>query len=114
MMSNRCSLKSFFLILPLIFISAGCLTLGDDFKSSTNWIEVDRTSKGSTQKLLGEPYSAGWTSDGETWTYGHYVFRLIGARRYKYKELKFYWNPDGTVKSYSFNSSFPADKSLKP
>ena len=65
-MSNRFSLKTIFLILPLIFISAGCLTLGDDFKSSTSWIAVDGTSKGSTQKLLGEPYSAGWTSEGET------------------------------------------------
>ena len=42
-----------------------------------------------------------------TWTYGYYRYKLVGVS--STKELKLYWNPDQTVRNFSFNSSFPED-----
>lgn len=86
---------------------AGCVTNGDDFKSETNWIKENQTKQADVRMLLGEPYSVGNSVGKPTWTYGYYRYKLIGKSHQK--ELKIYWNPDGTVSHYSFNSSFPDD-----
>jgi hypothetical protein len=59
------------------------------------------------EMVLGEPTSVGNSSGVSTWTYGYYSYRLIGES--SVKELKFYWSPEKTVRSFSFNSSFPDD-----
>ena len=96
-----------FIITTVIFLS-GCATTGSDFPSDLNWIKENQTTKQDVRMLLGEPYSVGNSSGTATWTYGFYKWRLVGTRHTK--ELKFYWNGNGTVSRYSFNSSFPSDK----
>jgi outer membrane protein assembly factor BamE (lipoprotein component of BamABCDE complex) len=86
---------------------AGCVTNGNDFPSDVKWIQDGKTKQPDVKRLLGEPYSVGNSGGKPTWTYGFYRYKLIGKSLQK--ELKFYWNPDGTVNSFSFNSSFPED-----
>lgn len=85
----------------------GCVTNGNDFPSDVKWIQEGKTKQGDVKGILGDPYSVGNTSGKATWTYGYYRYKLIGKSMQK--ELKFYWNPDGSVNSFSFNSSFPED-----
>lgn len=95
---------SLFLLLAL---AVGCVTNGKEFKSETSWIKKDVTTKDNVKNLLGQPYSVGNSGGKETWTYGYYRYKLIGKS--SQKELKFYWNANGKVDDFSFNSSFPSD-----
>jgi hypothetical protein len=90
----------------------GCVTNGDDFPSDLTWIKEGVTKKSDVKSILGEPYSVGSSSGRPAWTYGYYRYKLIGKSTQK--ELKFYWNPDETVSSYSFTSSFPEDITRQP
>jgi hypothetical protein len=89
------------------FALVGCVTEGRDFRSDTTWIKPNKTNMQDVQLLLRDPYSVGNSSGRPTWTYGFYKYQLIGTSHQK--ELKFYWNPDGTVANFSFNSNFPDD-----
>lgn len=89
------------------FAAAGCVTEGKDFRSETKWIKEGQTKQGDARMLLGEPHSVGNSGGKPTWTYGFYRYKLIGKSTQK--ELKLYWKPDGTVETFSFNSSFPED-----
>lgn len=91
------------------FGSTGCVTNGDEFRSETSWIKEGVTKQSDVKMLMGEPYSVGNSSGKPTWTYGYYRYRLFGKSHQK--EMKFYWNPDGTVSHYSYTSSFPGDTS---
>ena len=90
-------------------VLGGCVTNGRDFKSDTQWIKESKTKKADVQMVLGEPYSVGNSAGRPTWTYGYYHYQLVGKSQQK--ELKLYWNDDGTVNTFSFNSSFPEDTS---
>jgi hypothetical protein len=98
------------LLAGLLFLStlvAGCVTNGDYFKSETSWIRENETKQSDVRMILGNPYSIGHSQGKPTWTYGFYRYKLFGKSFQK--ELKFFWNPDGTVSFFSFNSSFPED-----
>jgi hypothetical protein len=95
------------LALPLVVSLAGCVTEGRDFRSDMTWIKDKQTKQSDVKLMLGEPYSIGNSAGRPTWTYGYYHYKLIGKSLQK--ELKFYWNPDGSVDTYSFTSSFPED-----
>ena len=88
---------------------SGCVTRGDNFSSDLAWIKKDKTTQQDVSSLLGSPYSVGNTSGTKTWTYGYYSYKLFGDSYTK--ELKFYWDKNNSVKEYSFNSSFPEDRS---
>lgn len=86
---------------------AGCVTSGKYFASETSWIKNNQTRQEDVRSLLGKPFMVGNSGGSPTWTYGYYRYKLVGDSFTK--ELKFYWNPDRTVQSFSFNSSFPED-----
>lgn len=94
-------------VLVTLLLLGGCATRGIQFSSDTNWINESKTNKADVKSVLGEPYSVGYASEKPTWTYGFYQFRLFGQSFTK--ELKFYWNRDGTVSKYAYSSSFPED-----
>ncbi len=94
------------LVLSMLSV-AGCVTDGRDFNSDVTWIKEGKTTKQDVQLMLREPYSVGNSSGRPTWTYGFYRYKLIGKSQLK--ELKIYWNPTGTIDSFSFSSSFPDD-----
>lgn len=95
---------SWLLLLPLW----GCVTAGKDFNSETAWLKEGHTKQEDVRMVLGDPRSVGNALGKPTWTYGYYRYNLIGES--DSKELKLYWNPNGTLSHYSFNSSFAEDK----
>lgn len=98
-----CSMATMLLFLGL----TGCVTSGKYFASDTAWIKNNQTRQEDVKSLLGQPFMVGNSGGSPTWTYGYYRYKLVGESFTK--ELKFYWNPDRTVQSFSFNSSFPED-----
>lgn len=105
--------RALFLAAGLAVISiTGCVTNGDDFPSDLTWIKEGITKKSDVKSLLGEPYSVGNSAGKPSWTYGYYYYKLIGKSNQK--ELKFFWNPDDTVSTFSFTSSFTEDIVKQP
>lgn len=98
------------MVLTMGSMNTSCATAGKEFPSQMEWIKEGVTKKKDVQLVLGEPYSVGNSGGRETWTYGFYRYKLIGKSHTK--ELKVYWNPDGTVGSFSFTSSFPDDTAM--
>jgi outer membrane protein assembly factor BamE (lipoprotein component of BamABCDE complex) len=100
--------KKICLVVGLVLAVSGCVTNGQDFPANVEWIKMGETKKDDVRMLLGEPYSVGNSSGRHTWKYGYYRSKVVGKSMSK--ELKFYWNEDGTVKNFTFESSFPADR----
>ena len=85
----------------------GCVTQGENFPSETSWIHKGKTTQDQVKMMLGRPSAVGDSGGTRTWTYGYYQYQALKPARYK--ELKFFWDKNRTVKHYSFNSSFPRD-----
>ncbi len=92
-----------------VFFTYACATVGKDFSSeSLSWIILEKTTKNEVRSRLGEPFRVGVDDEKPTWTYGYYKYRAIGSTRTK--DLVFYFNDNFTVYSYTFSTSFPAEK----
>ena len=93
----------------LAVLPCGCVTVGHNFPSEQfTWIEKGQTTWQDVEQKMGEPFRAG-TDDGRlTWSYGYYKYSLFGQT--KTKDLVIYFNKNGTVSSYTFNTSFPDEK----
>ena len=94
-------------VLSLSMLTSACVTNGKYFGSDTAWIKANKTRQDDVRTLLGAPFMVGNSGGSPTWTYGFYRYKMVGESFTK--ELKFYWNLDKTVQSFSFNSSFPDD-----
>ena len=98
-----------FLLGLSFLVLTGCVTAGQNFRSDDlSWIVVNKTSQGEIQRILGEPFRVGVDAGSLTWTYGYYRYRLFGETRTK--DLVIEFNRDGKVSSYTFNTSFPEEK----
>lgn len=95
-------------------LSLGCATIGKDFDATRlDWLEARETSKVQVRERLGPPWRVGADAGDQTWTYGYYEYRAMGESNSK--DLVIHFAPDGTVKSYTFNTSFPGErKELDP
>ena len=88
---------------------SGCMAVGENFRSdSFSWIVQNKTSKADVYKTLGEPFRMGVDAGKITWTYGYYRYSLFGSS--VTKDLVIYFDPNGTVTTYSFSTSFPEEK----
>jgi len=96
-----------FIVLSAAFASS-CVTRGKNFSSDTSWIRVDDTKQQEVQQRLGQPFAVGASNTGPSWTYGYYRHNIFGKSLTK--ELKLSWNDDGSVRVFTFSSSFPEDK----
>lgn len=98
----------------LILLLAGCATVGHDFDSTgLSWLKAGETSKAQVLEQLGNPFRVGIDSGDLTWTYGFYRYKLIGQSNAKDLVIRFH--PDGKVKSFMLNTTFPEEKkSLDP
>ena len=97
--------------LVVLTVLAGCVSIkfGREFAApDAKTIVLGKTDKASLEKSFGEPYQAGLDSGDQTWRwfYGQRDSRT-GAEISKDLTVRF--NPDGTVKTYSFFSNFPED-----
>ena len=95
-------------IVALAMLSlSSCVTSGREFVSRLDWVQKGKTRQGDVKLVLGDPQFVGSSDGTPVWTYGYYKYKLFSPSYTK--EIKFYWNPDKTVQSWSFNSSFPDD-----
>jgi outer membrane protein assembly factor BamE (lipoprotein component of BamABCDE complex) len=93
----------------VIMTCYGCLSVGRSFRSNDlSWIVEKKTTKKEVYTVLGDPFRTGVDSGRLTWSYGYYKYNLFGDTRTK--DLVIYFNRDGTVHSYTFNTSFPEEK----
>ena len=96
-----------------IFLTAalftGCITMGKPFDvAKVPTIEVGKTTDKDLRAMFGEPYRVGVEDGADTETWLNYKLALLGDRTTRDLYVKF--NADGTVKSYSFNTSEPGDQ----
>jgi outer membrane protein assembly factor BamE (lipoprotein component of BamABCDE complex) len=101
-------MKNLCLLLALLSLS-GCITVGKPFPvTHVPSIELNRTTQRDLLAVFGEPHRTGIDDGDVTWTYVHYRLRAFGDQETRDLYLRF--NKDGTVKSYSFNSSLDEDR----
>ena len=100
------SLKPIYQVL-FVFVVSSCVTQGRDFYSQLDWVKKGKTRQADVKLILGDPQFVGSSDGSPAWTYGYYKYRLFSPSYTK--EVKFYWNADTTVQTWSFNSSFPDD-----
>ena len=86
----------------------GCATVGHNFDStSLSWLKTDATRR-EVLGRLGPPLRVGSDAGVPTWTYGYYQYRVFGDSNNKDLIVRF--TPDGHVKSYTLNTTFPSEK----
>jgi hypothetical protein len=88
----------------------GCLTVGDEFSSEVAWIQKDATTRQQVESKVGAPFRTGYDTGLLTYTYAFYRYSVFQPARTKDLTIRF--NPNGTVQSYSFASSFEDDKKV--
>ncbi len=94
------------LVIAVTASSLGCLTVGRSFPTApVTEITVGETAKVDVRARFGEPWRTGVEDGQETWTYGHYRYRALGATETTDLVLRF--DRTGTVASYSFNTTQP-------
>lgn len=106
---KKVHVKTFFLTGAFLIALSGCITIGSPFDSDDfSWITRNKTTKDDVYDELGEPFRTGVDSGKQTWTYGYYKYTLFGSTRTK--DIIIYFNNNGTVDSYVFNTGFPDEK----
>ena len=104
-------MKNAFCVLSLSLFLAGCMTIGKPFPAAeVPSIVVNKTTRSDLVASFGQPYRTGMDDGDETWTYVQYKLRLLGEK--DTRDLYVRFNSNGTVKSYSFNSSLEEDRGL--
>ena len=94
-------------ILALLALTGCALKAGQMFPSpEPAQITVNATDKPALLRVFGEPYQVGLDSGDQTWRW-FYAEHGWGSEASKDFTVRF--NPNGTVKSYSFTSNFPDD-----
>jgi hypothetical protein len=98
------------LALSVLLLASGCaIKYGRPFLSpDAGMIAMDRTEKTTLRKMFGEHYQMGIVSGDETWRWVYAEYGVGGGTN---KDFTVRFNPNGTVKSYSFMSNFPEDMS---
>jgi hypothetical protein len=95
-------------------VLAGCMSVkfGRPFPSpESRAILVGRTDKAALERAFGAPYQVGLDSGDQSW---RWFYGQRDSNAELSKDLTVRFNPDGTVKAYSFSSNFPEDmKRLK-
>ena len=97
------------LVLAVLTVAAGCAGLrpGRVFPSpEPAQITINVTDKAALVRMFGEPYQVGLDSGDQTWRWFYAEFGGDGELS---KDFTVRFNPNGTVKSYSFTSNFPDD-----
>lgn len=88
----------------LLFL-AGCITVGKSFPvDPVRGIKIGQTTKQDALALFGKPWRTGIEDGDETWTYGHYQYRLFGNSNTCDLVLRF--NKEDKVISYTYNSNY--------
>ncbi|MDE2489964.1 MAG: hypothetical protein KGM24_03905 [Elusimicrobia bacterium] len=88
---------------------SGCVTLGRPFSvGQIPAIQLSKTTQDQLVSTFGQPYRRGLEDGDATATWLNYHISILGSERTRDLYVRF--NADGTVKSYSFNSTIPEDQ----
>ncbi|MBI4590514.1 MAG: outer membrane protein assembly factor BamE [Candidatus Rokubacteria bacterium] len=96
-------------IVLIAALLAGCggLKFGSDFPSPTkDMLVVGKTTKADLLRFFGEPHQVGLDTGDPTWAW---TYAQVFTNQELSKQLTVRFDEKGTVKSYSFTSSFPED-----
>ena len=88
---------------------AGCggLRFGSDFPSPTkDMLVVGKTTKADLLRFFGQPHQVGLDTGDPTWAW---TYAQVFANQELSKQLTVRFDEKGTLRSYSFTSSFPED-----
>lgn len=92
-------------ILASCLALSSCLTIGRPFDDSrVRSIQIGKTTQAEIKKIFGRPFRTGLEDSDPTWTYLHYKLNVFGEQRTMDLYVRF--DPNGAVKSYSFNTNF--------
>ena len=100
---------SVLLALAVLAVAGGCAGLhaGRMFPSADPaQITVNVTDKAALVRMFGEPYQVGLDAGDPTWRWFYGAHDASGEVS---KDFSVRFNPNDTVKSYSFTSNFPDD-----
>lgn len=90
--------------LVAVLLLSGCAFYGRDFSSAqVKNIQANVTSQREVFGMFGEPVQRGLESGYETWTYSYQHYSL--GQGWRSKSLYVVFDPDGTVRNYSFTSN---------
>lgn len=96
------------LLIALAASLAGCVTVGRPFDlGQVPSITAGKTTQADLKAKFGEPIRTGSDSGDPSWTYLHYHLSLFNQPQTDDLVVRF--NADGTVKSYTFNTTSGAD-----
>jgi len=89
----------------------GCATVGSEFPvAPVDEIVIGQTTQADIQRMFGNPWRIGVDDGDTTWTYGHYKYKLFGRARTRDLVVRF--DANGTVSSYSFNTTEHEDRAM--
>lgn len=92
----------FFLSITLV----SCMTVGRKFPvEPVSKIVIGRTTQQDIHRMFGDPWRTGIENGMKTWTYGDYHYSTFGGTTTTDLVVRF--KPDGTVDSYTFNTTDP-------
>ncbi len=95
------------IILLTAFVT-GCVSSGADFNHKSVYsINNNATTKDEIKLWFGDPYMTGVDNGDAAWTY-NFTKAAVGSGALS-KNLNLTFNSDGTVKSYTFSTSFPEE-----
>ncbi len=90
-----------------LFVSA-CATVGRDFSAAKIYdIQIGKTTQAEIQAMFGTPWRVGVEDGKPTWTYASYHYSAF--RETRTKDLVIRFDANNVVRSYTFNTSDPAD-----
>jgi hypothetical protein len=102
-------LRPLFLLLCGLLL-AGCVSAGKDFNHRmVRQIQLHQTTRAQIEQMFGPPWRTGIEDGKQTWSYGYYKYGVSDTLS---RDLVVRFAPNGTVTSYTFNSSYPEDQGL--
>lgn len=92
----------------IVLLLSSCATIGRNFPASKVYdIQIGKTTAAQSREMFGEPWRVGIEDGTPTWTYASYHYSALGET--KTKDLTIRFDANNIVRSYTFNSSDPAD-----
>jgi len=92
------------IILLAITMMIGCATVGKDFPvERVPGIQIGKTTQQDIREQFGSPWRVGIEDGQNTWTYGKYLYRLIGEA--STTDLVIRFDNQNRVASFSFNTT---------
>jgi len=88
------------LVMPL----AGCISIGRPFATQgVKSLTIGKANQSDVELIFGKPFRTGLQDGDVTWTFVNYKLRVFGPQCTQDLVVRF--APDGTVKSYAYNTS---------